>query len=104
MGGQTLNCPVCCNTTFSSKQSLIDHLASALKNVYCPVCNYKCPSLPYLVEHLVQDNCQPTNDVHNIIFESRSDEDNIQNSTVVGNKPKVFQSGKAVSVFLLNSL
>lgn len=96
MGGQPLNCPLCCNTTFASKQSLLEHLTNALDNVYCPVCNYKCTSLPQLVEHLSQDNCQPTNNVHTIIFEHQTDENTIENSSVIENSQiKVYQNGKA---------
>lgn len=99
MGGQPLNCPVCCNKTFNSKQSLIEHLTHALENVYCPVCNYKCTSLPHLVEHLAQDNCQSPNNVHTIIFERR-DENSTENSSIIGNSEiKVYQSGKALIVF-----
>lgn len=88
-----MNCPLCCNTTFASKQSLLEHLTNALENVYCPVCNCKCTSLPHLVEHLAQDNCEPANNVHTIIFERQTNENNIENSSVIGNPQiKVYQN------------
>ena len=75
-------------------------MTNALENVYCPVCNYKCASLPHLVEHLAQDNCQSPTNVHTIIFERRADENCIDNSPdIADSEIKIYQSGKAKSVF-----
>ncbi|CAH0694655.1 unnamed protein product [Spodoptera exigua] len=98
MEGQPLNCPLCCNTTFSSKQSLVDHLSNTLENIHCPLCNNKCSSLPHLIAHLSQESCQSENNllnnvnVQSIIFEHKT-EGNSENSTDIENADiKVFQN------------
>ncbi|XP_022823329.1 zinc finger protein 616-like isoform X3 [Spodoptera litura] len=98
MEGQPLNCPLCCNATFSSKQSLVEHLSNSLSIISCPLCNHKSPSLPHLIDHLSQESCQSDSNVLNninvqsIIFE-HSTEDNIENSTDIGNSDiKVYEN------------
>ncbi|KAH9630280.1 hypothetical protein HF086_012465 [Spodoptera exigua] len=98
MEGQPLNCPLCCNTTFSSKQSLVDHLSNTLENILCPLCNNKCSSLPHLIAHLSQESCQSESNllnnvnVQSIIFEHKT-EGNSENSTDIENADiKVFQN------------
>lgn len=61
MGDTSLRCPLCCDKTFSSKPELVEHLATLLDNVTCPVCNNKWSSIGHLIEHLTLDNCQSDN-------------------------------------------
>lgn len=83
MCGQPLDCPLCWNKSFSSKQTLLYHLTNALENTYCPVCVCKCTSLAQLVEHLSQDKCQPDNNEHK--FEQRDNENTNNQNTVIEN-------------------
>uniref|UniRef100_A0A2A4K9U8 C2H2-type domain-containing protein n=1 Tax=Heliothis virescens TaxID=7102 RepID=A0A2A4K9U8_HELVI len=83
MCGQPLDCPVCWNKSFSSKQTLLYHLTNALENSYCPVCICKCTSLAHLVEHLSEDKCQPDSNVHK--FEHKDNEDTIIQNRVIEN-------------------
>ncbi|XP_050549899.1 zinc finger protein 271-like isoform X5 [Spodoptera frugiperda] len=98
MEGQPLKCPLCCNTTFNSKQSLVEHLSNSLKIISCPLCDYKSPSLPHLIEHLSQESCQSESNILNkinvqsIIFEHRT-EGNIENSADIESSDiKVYQN------------
>lgn len=54
-----LKCPLCCNKTFDTKISLIQHLADILSNLTCPICDNKWSSLAHLIEHLNFDDCRP---------------------------------------------
>ncbi|XP_060804781.1 zinc finger protein ZFP2 isoform X1 [Amyelois transitella] len=54
-------CPLCCDKTFGSKLSLIQHLSEMLSNVSCPICKNKWSSVTHLIEHLTLDNCQSDN-------------------------------------------
>ncbi|XP_028177164.1 zinc finger protein 595-like [Ostrinia nubilalis] len=58
MGDMSLKCPLCCNQTFDSKLSLVEHLANILSNLTCPICENRWSSLAHLIEHLNLDDCQ----------------------------------------------
>ncbi|CAG9564655.1 unnamed protein product [Danaus chrysippus] len=57
MGDFVFYCSLCCNATFDSKKSLIDHLSQITLNLACPICGKKLSSIEDLVEHLKVDNC-----------------------------------------------
>lgn len=68
MGDLSLKCPLCCNQTFASKLSLVEHLANILTNLTCPICENKWSSLAHLIEHLNLDDCQSQHNIqHNTI-------------------------------------
>ncbi|XP_039756421.1 zinc finger protein 2 homolog isoform X1 [Pararge aegeria] len=59
-------CPLCCNSTFDSKQSLVEHLNDFSLNIVCTICSQGFSTLELLTEHLKVDNCeaiQPDKDV-----------------------------------------
>lgn len=62
-------CPICCNETFDSKETLLQHISDILENLYCPVCKNKWSTLEHLIKHLTLDNCQKE-ESSTIIFES----------------------------------
>ncbi|OWR45326.1 zinc finger protein 221 [Danaus plexippus plexippus] len=57
MGDFVFYCSLCCNATFDSKKSLIDHLSQISLNLGCPICVKKFSSIEDLVEHLKDDDC-----------------------------------------------
>ncbi|XP_053610729.1 zinc finger protein 26-like isoform X2 [Plodia interpunctella] len=57
--GKELKCPLCCDRTFDTKLSLLQHLTGLLSNLNCPVCDNRWSSITHLIEHLSLDNCQP---------------------------------------------
>lgn len=51
----SLTCPVCCNETFMSHDSLKIHILQIvdhIDNLACPSCNEKCADLLDLADHL----------------------------------------------------
>lgn len=58
MEDSNIKCPVCCDRTFDSKSTLLEHLINILKNLYCPICDNKQATLVHLVDHLTQNDCQ----------------------------------------------
>lgn len=83
MGDLSLKCPLCCNQTFDSKLSLIEHLANILTNLTCPICDNKWSSLAHLIEHLNLDDCQSQ---HNPIKTFDETEDNLIEKSLSQNK------------------
>lgn len=75
-----MKCPLCCDRTFTSKISLVEHLSNILSNLICPVCKNKWSSLAHLIEHLNLDDCQPDNTVQSFDM-ATLEEENIENST-----------------------
>lgn len=69
MGDVDLKCPACCTKSFATKSELIEHLASILDNIVCPICNNKWSSLGHLIEHLTLDNCRPDDELETITFD-----------------------------------
>ncbi|CAH2093006.1 unnamed protein product [Euphydryas editha] len=76
MGDPVLYCPLCCNATFDSKQSLIEHISIITSNLICPLCSSRLSSVEQLTDHLKLDNCELTTPVHTIIFESNTQIEN----------------------------
>lgn len=72
-----LKCPLCCDKTFETKISLIEHLAHILSNLTCPICENKWSSLAHLIEHLNLDECQPEYIIETL---DEDNEDSIDNS------------------------
>lgn len=89
MGDIDLKCPACCSKRFGSKSELIEHLASILDNVICPICNNKWSSLGHLIEHLTLDNCQP-DEVETITF----DISNIESVSNIDVPTEQYETGK----------
>ncbi|XP_045500616.1 oocyte zinc finger protein XlCOF22-like isoform X1 [Colias croceus] len=56
----TIQCPFCCTATFSSKESLVDHLSHIVERLVCPICKNSISSLDSLITHLKYDNCIET--------------------------------------------
>ncbi|XP_038222624.1 uncharacterized protein LOC119840183 [Zerene cesonia] len=56
----TIPCPFCCNSTFSSKEALVDHLSHIVERLVCPICKNSISSLDSLITHLKYDNCIET--------------------------------------------
>ncbi|CAB3234134.1 unnamed protein product [Arctia plantaginis] len=81
MGGLQLDCPLCCDKSFDSKDALLEHLVDVTNNLFCPICNSKWSSLEGLTEHLTVNDCQSEqNDgIQNIVIYEQS-MDNIDNS------------------------
>lgn len=50
-----LNCPLCCNETFSSIDSLKYHLLSLVENIFCPNCSDRFEDIQKLIQHLDED-------------------------------------------------
>ncbi|CAH0588992.1 unnamed protein product [Chrysodeixis includens] len=75
MGGLSINCPLCCNKTFTCRESLQEHLSNVLDNLYCPICNSKSSSVLELITHIGQSGCQPGPSLrHTIIYEDENAE------------------------------
>lgn len=82
MSDLQLDCPLCCDKSFDSKDALLEHLVDVTNNLFCPICNSKWSSLEGLTEHLTVYNCQSVQNesVQNIVIYEQS-MDNIDNST-----------------------
>lgn len=52
MESLTLKCPLCCEGTFSSHQSLKYHILSITENLFCPACDKRFYNLTDLTDHL----------------------------------------------------
>lgn len=50
-----LNCPLCCNETFTSRLSLKTHILNILENICCRSCDEKFETLANLAKHLEND-------------------------------------------------
>lgn len=49
--GEMVDCPLCCGSTFDSKESLTAHLATFI-NILCPICHSSFNNVSNLIEHL----------------------------------------------------
>lgn len=47
-----LECPLCCNETFNSHDSLKYHLLSIIDNLLCPSCGQRFEKIHDLADHL----------------------------------------------------
>lgn len=47
-----LDCPLCCNESFTSHDALKYHLLSIVDNLLCPVCGQRYEKLHELAEHI----------------------------------------------------
>lgn len=52
MGSLQFDCPLCCNETFTSQQSLRYHLLSIIDNLRCTVCSSRFDTIYELAKHL----------------------------------------------------
>lgn len=52
MGSLNFDCPLCCNESFSSQQSLRYHLLSIIDNLRCSICTKRFDSIYELAKHL----------------------------------------------------
>lgn len=57
MGTLQLNCPLCCNESFTSYETLKCHLINVYENLKCSVCDKKCENLFELIEHIGRESC-----------------------------------------------
>lgn len=57
MGSLQLDCPLCCNETFTSQQSLKYHLLSIIDNILCTICSSRFETIYELAQHL-DENCR----------------------------------------------
>nr|XP_026495832.1 zinc finger protein 2-like isoform X1 [Vanessa tameamea] len=80
MGDLVLYCPLCCNATFDSKQSLIEHISIISSNLVCPLCTNRFSSIDHFTDHLKLDNCELVNQVQTIIFETNTQIESNENS------------------------
>lgn len=97
MGGLTINCPLCCNKTFTSRESLQDHLSNVLDNLYCPICNSKSTSILELITHIGQNDCRQRPSLRNaIIYEDENTEGNSDHNSAdtQSSETKDFEHGK----------
>lgn len=76
MAPVALTCPLCCNETFSSHDSLKYHILSMIDNLLCPSCNERCDDLMDLADHLGREcaNIDLTNQENNCTV-SQNNED-----------------------------
>lgn len=92
MEDSNIKCPVCCDRTFDSKSTLLEHLINILKNLYCPICDNKQATLVHLVDHLTQNDCQKEKEElkeFSVILQDQTD--NIKNEHF-----EVLTSGKRI--------
>lgn len=97
MGGLSINCPLCCNKTFTCRESLQEHLSNVLDNLYCSICNSKSTSILELINHIGQNDCQPGPSLrHTIIYEDENTEGiSDQNSAdTQSSQTKEYEHGK----------
>ncbi|CAG9864218.1 unnamed protein product [Phyllotreta striolata] len=52
MGTDALPCPLCCNESFSSRESLKEHIIDILNNLVCETCDTRFESVYNFVDHL----------------------------------------------------
>ncbi|VVD01886.1 unnamed protein product, partial [Leptidea sinapis] len=71
---QGFPCPLCCDETFESKQSLTDHLHSINSNIVCPLCKGCVFSLENLIVHLNSSNCSSDNGTGRVMYTNYTDE------------------------------
>lgn len=105
MGDVQLVCPLCCDKSFDSKQSLLDHLSHISNNLFCPLCTTKCSSLDGLTEHLSHYDCQnvQSDNVQNIVIYEQSI--NVDNVDTSDNTKKELTEGKGyvIETLILSS-
>lgn len=95
MGDQVLYCPLCCNATFESKQSLIEHISIITSNLVCPLCTTRLSSVEQLTDHLKHDDCELTNPVQTIIFDTNTQIEKNENALDNSNlKLELHKDGK----------
>lgn len=63
MDSLTLKCPLCCEETFTSHQSLKYHILSITENLFCPSCDKRFYNLSDLTEHLGRECTDENSDV-----------------------------------------
>lgn len=67
MESLTLKCPLCCEETFSSHQSLKYHILSLTENLFCPSCDKRFYNLCDLTDHLGRECKEIPEDISNQI-------------------------------------
>lgn len=58
MGTLHIKCPLCCNETFNSYDSLKSHLLNIFENLKCTACDKRCETLFELIEHIGEECCE----------------------------------------------
>lgn len=88
MGSLQFDCPLCCNETFTSQQSLKYHLLSIIDNLLCTICSSRFETILDLAKHLDEEcgktgeeaaNLNSFEDIH-IKIEAEDSNDEISNS------------------------
>lgn len=105
MGSLQLECPLCCNETFSSHDTLKHHLLTMIDNLVCPSCELRFEKIFDLAEHLGRDCCESnikedagdSNYEQIIIKQEESDEGENEKESCDETMPNDSKSDKDVS-------
>lgn len=91
MDSLSLKCPLCCDETFSSHDSLKYHLLSLIENLICPACDKTFYNLYHLTDHLGRE-CRDQ-DTDNLPKDNYTDQENVQeNIELVVPKVEMFET------------
>lgn len=109
MGSLQLDCPLCCNETFTCPQSLKYHLLSIVDNILCPSCGTRFQTIFELAEHLDIEcgntngkSAADSNDVNivNIKIENEDSADESLNNSILAKALLSPQSNNKNTVFI----